>query len=226
MHFTEFEQLLSTARLAKYQVACGHKSGRTLKLYRANIRLSGELLAVLGMFEVVLRNKIDVHYKALFPAASGSQEWLLASTLPGGFLTSNGCNNSRIKINQAYTELGARYTHDKLLASLSFGFWKHMFRGFQFMAGRSSLLAIFPNKPPRTNQNLIYAKLDRINAIRNRVAHHEPICFDQVSNISSLYARKHFQEIKDLLIWMGINEKQLLKGINGVLKEADFIDQI
>ena len=226
MHFNDFEQLLSPARLAKYMAACQNGNAKTLKLYRANIRLSGSLLAILGMFEVVLRNKIDMHYKARFPAAPGSPEWLLASTLPGGFLTSHGCHNSIIKINQAYAELGVRYTHDKLLASLSFGFWKHMFRGFQFQAGGSSLLFIFPNKPPRTNQSLIYAKLDRINAIRNRVAHHEPICFGIGNTIGTNYVRTHFQEIIDLLTWMGINDKQLFKGIDGVLKEANFIDRI
>ncbi len=226
MTYEEFEQLISHSRLTRYIAACDNDKRRTLKLYRANIRLSGDLLAILGMFEVVLRNKIDVHYKAQFFAAPGSHDWLLAATLPGGFLTGRNCYNSRIKINEAYRELGTRYTHDRLVASLSFGFWKHLFKGFQFMAGGSTLLSIFPGKPPRTNQSNVYAKLDRINAIRNRVAHHEPICFGLGNAISSAYVRSHFQEIIDLLNWMNIDESLLFTGIDGVLKEAGFIDRI
>ena len=226
MRFTEFEILISQPRLARYKAACLNNKRKTLQLYRANTRLSGELLAILWIFEVVLRNKIDAHYKAQFPATQGSQEWLLASTLPGGFLTLRGCHNSVIKINEAYMGLGIRYTHDRLLASLSFGFWKHMFKGFQFMAGGNTLLAIFPNKPPRTNQSDIYAKLDKINAIRNRVAHHETICFGPNNTINTTYVRTHFQEITDLLNWMNIDPDQLFRGVDGILKEADLIDSI
>jgi hypothetical protein len=96
MRLTDFEILISQPRLARYKTACGDNKRKTLQLYRANTRLSGALLAVLGMFEVVLRNKIDIHYKAQYPAISGSHEWLLASTLPGGFLTNRRCHNSVI----------------------------------------------------------------------------------------------------------------------------------
>ncbi len=226
MKYNEFEQLISPARLAKYKAACANNNKRIFKLYRANIRLSGAVLAVLGMFEVVLRNKIDVHYKAQFPAISGAHEWLLGATLPGGFLTNPGCHNSSIKINQSYTDLGIHYTHDRLLASLSLGFWKYLFKGNQYMAGGNTLLKIFPNKPPHTNQSIVFTKLNRINDLRNRVAHHEPICFGPGNTISTTYIRTHYKEIIDLLYWMNINVEQLFIAIDGVIKESDSIDKI
>jgi hypothetical protein len=95
--------------------------------------MSQAFLAILGIFEVVLRNKIDLHYKSRF---SASPDWLLASTLPGGFLT-------------------------------------------------------------------------------------------QIGNvIGTAYARSHFQEIIDIVTYMSVNSQQLFYGVDGVIKEANFIDNI
>ena len=101
-----------------------------------------------------------------------------------------------------------------------------MFAGRQFQAGGSSLLAIFPNLPSHRNQGFIYHKLDRINSIRNRVAHHEPICFGAGNMISTAYARSHFQEMVDIITYMGIKSQELFFGIDGVIKEANYIDSI
>ena len=160
MRYAEFEALISLQRLNRYRIACNFNIRKTLYLYRANIRMSQAFLAVLGIFEVVLRNKIDAHYKAQF---SESPDWFLAAMQPGGFLTQNGCQNSLNKITKVYVSLGGSYSHDKLLSQLSFGFWKYMFAGRQFKAGGGTLLAIYPNRPPRCNQKLIYHKLPLVS---------------------------------------------------------------
>jgi len=67
MRYAEFEELISPQRLNRYKVACNNNTRKTVGLYRANIRMSQAFLAVLGLFEVVLRNKIDAHFKAHFP---------------------------------------------------------------------------------------------------------------------------------------------------------------
>ena len=130
MRYQKFEALISQPRLSRYKAACLNDTRKTVRLYRANIRISQAFLAVLGIFVIVLRNKIDTHYKGQFPAAAGGgHEWLFGSTLPGGFLTGPNCRNSRQKITETYTSLGTAYTHDKLLSELSFGFWKFLFSG-------------------------------------------------------------------------------------------------
>ena len=214
---------MSLQRLKRYRIACNYNIQKTLCLYRANIRMSLAFLAILGIFEVVLRNKIDVHYKAQF---SETPDWFLAAMHPGGFLTQNGCQGSLNKITKAYADMRQNYSHDKLLSQLSFGFWKFMFAGGQFKAGGGTLLAIFPNRPSGCNQKTIYQKLHRINLIRNRVAHHEPICFGTGNVIDTTYARDVFQEIIDVVTYMGVNGQQLFYGVDGVIKEANFIDGI
>jgi len=217
---------MSPQRLGRYNVACKDHVLKTLTLYQANIRISQAFLASLSVFEVILRNRIDLHYRTRFPAEEGKQEWLLESTRPGGFFTGKGCESSFNKITQVYKRLGRDYTHNRLLTQLTFGFWKYMFAGSQFKAGGGSLLMIFPNLPPRCNQNYIYHKLHKINSIRNRVAHHEPICFDLGNNISTRNARLHLQEMADILDYMAVDDTRLIFDFNTVLNEANYIDSI
>lgn len=228
MKYSEFEKLISQPRLSRYKAACSNNTRKTVKLYKSNIRISQAFLGIIGVFEIVLRNKIDIHYKAQFPAAGNpaGNEWLLAATLPGGFLTPSNCRNSLLKVTEMYGKLGASYTHDKLIAELSFGFWKFLFSGHQFRAGGNTLLAIFPNLPAGYNQSNVYQKLDKINSIRNRVAHHEPICFGVGNAIGTTYARDHFQHICDILGWLNISSSQLFYGVDGVSREASYIDSL
>ncbi|HEY4338034.1 MAG TPA: hypothetical protein VGM89_19120 [Puia sp.] len=195
---------------------------KTLSLYNANIRLSQAFLPVLSYFEVALRNRIDQHYQQ----AMGYSDWLLTAALTGGFLTKSGCISSSEKILLAHAKLGVKYTHDKLVAELSFGFWRFMFAGNQYQAGGNTLLAIFPHLPARSNQNFVYQKLKKINSIRNRIAHHEPICFGTFNSISASYARNHFQEIADILGYLGIDRVHLFRGFKGIPEEANYIDSI
>lgn len=226
MRYCEFEELMSPQRIGRYYLSCNQHSLKTLSLYHANIRLSQAFLPVLSYFEVVLRNRIDLHYRVRFMQQSGNPDWLLSAALPGGFFMKAGCLSSAEKILQGHARLGARYTHDRLVAELSFGFWKFMFAGKQYNAGGNSLLGIFPHLPPRCNQTFIYQKLKRINSIRNRIAHHEPICFGMNNAISASYARSHFQEMIDILDYMNIDSRNLFRGFKGVLEEAIYIDSL
>ena len=223
MRYEELEGLVSASRLARYRMACANDVQKALRLYRGNIRVSCALLAVLGMFEVVLRNKIDTHYRALFPSVEG---WLKSAISPGGFLTEDGCQNSLEKVRQRLFDLGPQCGHDKLLSELSFGFWKYMFAGKQYRAGGNTLLAIFPNLPPKRNQSFIYHKLSIINALRNRIAHHEPICFGRGNSIETLHLRSQYHEILYILSYLGIDPSRLLRGIDTIVKEIDYIDKL
>ena len=44
--------------------------------------------------------------------------------------------------------------------------------------------------------------------------------------IDTAYARSIFQEIIDIVTYMGINSQQLFYGVDGIIKEANFIDGI
>lgn len=71
-----------------------------------------------------------------------------------------------------------RYSNDRLVSSVTFGFWTYLFTKKPFAAGGQSLLQIFPAKAHGLGQRAVYNELQAIKDFRNSIAHHEAICFD------------------------------------------------
>jgi hypothetical protein len=69
--YGDFEELISKPRLSRYLLACGNNTKSAMTLYRANLRISQQMFSVLGVFEVVLRNQIDRHYKSIYRPITG-----------------------------------------------------------------------------------------------------------------------------------------------------------
>ena len=122
----------------------------------------------------------------------------------------------------AYHKLGKNYSHDKLLAEMDLGFWRYLFAKPQFNAGGKTLLQIFPSKPSSSihiqyNQSFVFHELEKINKLRNRLAHHEAICFKLgAAEIDTSFVASHYSLILNLFNWMNIDEKGLLYGIDKV----------
>ncbi len=221
MQFADFEKRISIPRMFKYLVACKHDTRKAMALYRANIRLSQDLFAVMCLFEVVLRNAIDMNYRATL-----GNSWLLNAVQPGGFLHARGCEKSLESVEDVVFKLGGTYSPDKAVAELTFGFWTYQFNSKQFAAGGSSLLNIFSARPFGLNHTGVFKKLSSINRIRNRIAHHEPICFGMPLSISTAYAIRKYSQILEVLQWLGVDSYSLLYGVDHVHKEIDYINSI
>lgn len=58
---SQFHTAISESRFSRYNSACGNDIRKASKLYRANLLLSQKMYAVIGVFEVILRNSIDRH---------------------------------------------------------------------------------------------------------------------------------------------------------------------
>ena len=85
--------------------------------------------------------------------------------------------------------------NDKMVALLTMGIWTKLFSKKRYKRGGKTLLQIFPNKQKGKNQADVYKDLTHIREFRNRIAHHEPICFDGNGNINTAFARKHYELI-------------------------------
>ncbi len=189
-----------------------------MSLYRLNLHLSASMLKVVAMFEVCLRNQIDRIMETIW-----GTDWLRDSTLPGGIFASNPkCKDTTAIILSTYLKLNNKgiYTHNKLIAELDFGNWRYMFSPSQYKASGRVLLGMFPYKPISSkacqyNNTYVFNRLSEINHIRNRIAHHEPICFD-FNTISTVKVNEAYNSILDLLGWMGINTSEFLRGIDNV----------
>ena len=107
-----------------------------------------------------------------------------------------------------------KYTPDKVVSSVSFGFWTYMFTKVPFRLGSQTLLQIFPNRQAGLGQKAIFKELQLIKQFRNRIAHHEPICFDATGRKSMVYAQTNYALILNYLSFFGYNKDELFFGLD------------
>ena len=221
MAYKDFEDILSSERMRRYVMACQGNKRKGMTLYRYNLILSSEMFKIISCFEVALRNRID---RTLEPFLG--DDWLRDSCLPGGIFDSPRTLRTQKIIGKAYFSLNGTgiYTPSSLMAEMEFGIWKYMYSGPQYAASGQKLLAVFPSKPKSTpilniDNKYIFNELDKINQLRNRIAHHEPICFKANSPMKSVtYAKHEYARILKLFSWMDIDSKHLLYGLDHVEK--------
>jgi hypothetical protein len=177
MKFNELETHFSSVRLQRYLLACNGDKAKAALLYQLNIELSLALFAQIGSFEVMLRNAINREMQKQL----GSQ-WLKDSIDTGGCFCGPQFRHTSVNIMDALLKLGGSATNDQLVSALGFGFWRYLFAPQQYAATRNCLLNVFPARPasaPQQHYNARYFfnQLAVINRLRNRIAHHEPVCF-------------------------------------------------
>lgn len=226
MKFTNFEYILSQPRLARYVKACAGNTRKAMTLYRLNLRLSQELFTLIGCFEVAYRNAIDRHYMI-----RNGTDWLRDSARAGGMFNNQLCGKTPHIIAAGERNLTV-YSHSQLVTAMAFGFWRYLFARHQFRSGGQSLLAVFPSKPksnPTLNYNnhFFFIQLEKVTVLRNRLAHHEPVCFQIGTHIKDTrYARQNYAFILQLFQWMDIHETSLLYGLDHICELCDRMDKL
>lgn len=226
MKYTDFVGVMTHPRMNRYLIACNGNTRKAMTLYRKNLQLTQELFTVISCFEVALRNAIDTTI-----TSSLGNDWMKNAASISGVFDTPKCRITKDNINDAINKLHT-YSHYKLVAELGFGFWRFMFAQNQFNATNKILLRVFPSKPkssPAMQYNNIYIfnQLAQLNQIRNRMAHHEPICFLPGQPIKDTsYTRKHYTLILELFQWMQIDEAALLYGLDHINTVCNEIDSL
>ncbi len=229
MKYKDFEKIMSQKRMNRYLTACKGDTRKAMTLYRYNLQLSQEAFTIISCFEVALRNAIDANLTAFLGA-----EWLKDSIMGNGIFTNPTMFKSFDIINHAYNKLrsSGSYSHSKLLAEMEFGVWKYMFSPIQYRLTGRRLLRIFPNKARSTpeiqyNHSYVFNELDKINTLRNRIAHHEPVCFYlQQPVIDTAYILNEYQKIQTLFMWMDIDSRALLYGLDHIQQVCSRINEL
>lgn len=165
MKYSEYEKAFSPACLNKYLVACGGNTAKALTLYRYNVKLCQKFYGILNIFEVVLRNAINAHYQSVF----NDTEWVESQLQPGGMIENAPQKSEALRIIATLRQHG-RYTNDRVVSSVSFGFWTHLFTRQPFRLGGQNLLRIFPNRTVGLGQRVVFNELQEIKTFRNRIA--------------------------------------------------------
>src|SRR5690554_8119327 len=107
MIYSEFENIISPARMSRYLNACNGNTKKAMTLYRLNLRLSQELLTVISCFEVALRNAINTHCLPL------GNDWLRNGADTGGIFDNYNCRTPANTINEAVRKLKNNYRSEE-----------------------------------------------------------------------------------------------------------------
>lgn len=168
-------QSLSQARISTYQAAIGAASpddARVLDLYAWNARVSGVLLPPLHICEVVIRNAVsevlEKVYGAQWPWSPGFEQSLPAPTY--GYSPRKDLQSARYKMHST----------GKVIPEFKFVFWQKMFTSrYDKRLWTPHLRTILPHADPNDSvaniRQRVYDDLEVLRALRNRIAHHEPL---------------------------------------------------
>lgn len=181
------EAWLGTPRFQKYLDVCAGDHSRALTLYEWNVALGQALMHDIAHFEIALRNAYDA---AIGTRWSGGVHWLLDPNSPAvmpiwrikkdrsGLKRGSDVNyRNRRAVDDAIRKCGgAKATAGKVMAELSFGFWRHLTSA----SHEKTVWVPYLHHayPLRTDRATIDMIIGDINDVRNRIAHHEPI-FDR-----------------------------------------------
>ena len=168
---------LTVSRLGSYLTTTSGDLETAIRLYDWNIRAGGSFHEDLGRLEVVFRNTIDAALVTYGSSQGWSTVWYQRSRL---FLHSARARKDIDSARSRATWRGRTETHGRVLAELSFGFWRYLCTASYLTSlWVPALAGAFPRHPKVGNPRAVRAdvedRIQRLHYLRNRIAHHEPI---------------------------------------------------
>ena len=173
---------LTRGRLASYLGATDGDVRAAIELYGWNTLVGASFLEDLGRLEVVFRNAVDAALIAYGTAQDWPQVWYRRSQLFRGEHGPQARTWANIEIarQRAAGQRDRQEIHGKVIAELSFGFWRFLCtRSYLTSLWVPAIAAAFPQHPSSGNPRRVRADVEgrmrRLYFLRNRIAHHEPI---------------------------------------------------
>lgn len=199
MKFRDFRQYFSSARVSRYLAAAGNSTTRATKLYKANLKVTQAFHPLLGIVEVVVRNRINDILTAHFTDPEKAEK--------------------RLRKN------GAAITSGKIIAEQTLGFWTDLFEvhHYRLLAGKP--IQIFSSLPSGHGRKEVNDELNKIRRFRNRINHNEPICFNG-NIIDFTMSIDVYSSIINILTWIDPQLVKLVKDINKIQKTITLAQKI
>ena len=162
------EQWITEARFAPYLDEAGGDHDTAVALYIWNARVSAAAFETLHHVEVLLRNAIDAQFAPLDPSAEPGETWLQDPSILN--------ERSRRLVGETIDRIGRTHrtpTRGRVVAGLSFGFWRALFDKKYSGLWVSCLNRAFPAGSGERSE--VAALMSNLVPFRNRLAHHETI---------------------------------------------------
>lgn len=184
------EKVFSTQRMSRYFALYPHDDARAILHYKENLKVASALYTSLSVFEVTLRNALSREMSIY----TGRSDWYSI------FDVEESLSELRYDIQSAKSHIsnrGEKITPDKIVSELTFGFWVTMLNSEYELTLWKPLRKAFPFMPKvlRKRKN-VSAPCNTFRKLRNRIFHHESICWD-LNYVATIHNR-----IVEVLGWM------------------------
>ena len=178
-----------------------------IKLYIHNSELVGSLFLPLSVTEVTLRNAVDNAFSSQF-----GNTWYQEKKINLHIGTKNA---KKLKSLVGFLNRERIYSHNQVVANLSFSFWVNAFHKNRFYGfWRNEINNTFPNWkekfPNKKTQDIrdeIRNIIKPIYKLRNRAAHHEPILNMNVKDVHQNMIQLTTLICKETAKWIEQNSK-------------------
>lgn len=171
--YSQLLPLVTAERLGSYLRASGGDVSDAFALYEWNMRAAASLMELTSMVEVLARNALDRELRDWAHRRRAGASWLDVTPLDR-----QGAADVQ-KARDRATRRGRRpEVHGRVIAELPLGFWRYLVESRYLTAlWIPATHRAFPAGDPdlRSRQKDVAFRMQQLNFIRNRAAHHEPI---------------------------------------------------
>lgn len=163
-------ELITPDRLNPYLGVCAGDPAAALALYRWNSDLAAAFFEPLGHLEIMLRNAVDARLVARQQRRGRPAEWYADTAVP----LSGKARADIVQAQQRAGRGGTATPRGKIIAELSFGFWRFLLARQYKTTLWPDLAGAFPHAPNRA-LTTVEDPVKHLHKFRNRIAHHEGI---------------------------------------------------
>lgn len=174
---------VTDARFAPYLSEAGGNHKHAVALYVWNAQVSAAAFETLHHVEVLLRNTVDAQFSPVIAAAAPEETWLQDPAILNV--------DSRRRIGETIERIRNEHkkpTRGRVVAALSFGFWRALFDRKYNHLWVQYLHRGFPEGSGDRRE--VAGVMARLVPFRNRLAHHETIIGRPISS--------HYEEMLEL----------------------------
>ena len=224
MKFKDFRQYFSSARISRYLAATVNSTARASKLYKANLKVTQSFHPLLGIMEVIVRNRLNDILTAHFT----DPDWIINQKIgfmvdpslvyihkkTGKRIRNEYLKNEVEKAERRLRKTGTIITVGKVISEQTLGFWTDLFEVHHYRLLIGKPIQIFATLPSGYGRKQVNDELNKIRRFRNRINHNEPICFNG-NTIDFASAIEVYNSIINILTWI---DPQLVKFVNDIDK--------
>lgn len=225
MDYIFFVHYFSASRMERYLLASGNDEKKAIELYRANLQVSKAFHPLIGIFEVILRNRLNDILGDHFADAN----WILNQRAgfmvdpalryrykrSGEFRQNDFLKREVDKVEKRLIKAGKPVVAGAILSEQTLGFWTDLFEVHHYRLLRGKPIQIFSALPPGYGRKEVSAALDTIRRFRNRIFHHEPICF-KGNTTSFKQALVVYESLISVLTWINPQILKMLMDVDEV----------